>query len=159
MTPENKEIRHQLKVLIKGGKAHLPFEKIVAGIPEAFYNSKFASIPYSPWEILEHMRIAQWDILEFVLNPEHKSPKWPEGYWPAKNEAAGPVEWSNTLNRFRDDMQRVESIIENPSADLFEPLPHAKGYSIFREILLIADHNAYHLGQLIILKRLLKIRD
>jgi len=153
----NNALRKQLLNLLRAKNAHQPLESIVANFPSTSFNSKFSSIPYSPWELLEHMRIAQWDILEFVRDPDHVSPEWPDGYWPPQGEAADEKRWSRTLALFNQDLAALESIVNDPETDFFRPIPHAPDYTIFREILLVADHNAYHLGQLIVLKRLLKI--
>lgn len=157
MERDNDELREQLLALLEGGNAHISMEQMVEGFPEAFYNSKFSSIPYSAWELLEHMQIAQWDILEFIRNADHKSPKWPEGYWPEPVKTADKAAWDQTLSRYQKDLHALKSIIRNPETEFFKPLPHAPKYNIFREILLVADHNAYHLGQLLIIKRLLKL--
>lgn len=157
MNDTNKELRNQLLALLRSRNAHLPLDKIVAGFPPAYYNSKFSAIPYSAWELLEHMRITQWDILEFIRNPHHVSPEWPKGYWPSEDESADENRWNETLSRFNSDLKAVETIAEDPETDFFKPLDHAPDYTIFREILLVADHNAYHTGQLVVLKRLLKI--
>jgi hypothetical protein len=157
MSEQDHVLREQLKALLEGRNAHLPFENITEGFTPAFYNSKFSSIPYSPWELLEHIRIAQSDILEFIRNPQHVSPKWPEGYWPPKGKDAGKEDWDRTVQGISNDLKILESMVEDPSTDFFSPIPHARDYTIFREILLVADHNAYHLGQFVVLKRLLKI--
>jgi hypothetical protein len=140
---------------LRGGKAHLDFDEAVADFPADHINSKAPHVPYTPWHLLEHMRIAQWDILEFIRNPAHLSPDWPEGYWPAQTEQADPARWQATLKAFRADLQALQDLVMDAQTDLTAPLPHAPGYTIFREILLVADHNAYHLGEFAILRQVM----
>lgn len=148
-------IREQLLALLRGGNAHLDFDEAVADFPAEHINSKAPHVPYTPWHLLEHMRIAQWDILEFIRNPAHLSPDWPEGYWPAQAEQADLARWQTTLKAFRADHQALQDLVKDAQTDLSAPLPHAPGYTIFREILLVADHNAYHLGEFAILRQVM----
>ena len=148
-------VREQLLHLLRGGNAHMSFDQAIDDFPLEFINSKPSNVPYSPWQLLEHLRIAQWDILEFIRNRDHVSPAWPEGYWPAKDEEANSTRWQQTIQSFRSDMKALETIVENPGTDLYTDLPHAEGYTIFREILLVADHNAYHLGEFAILRQVM----
>jgi len=150
-------VRQQLIVILRGGDAHLNFERAVSQFPFDYINRKASHISYSPWELLEHMRICQWDILEFIRKPQYKSPPWPKGYWPAKGEFADEKEWQKTLSEFRRDLLSVEKLVNDPNTNLYQPIPHATEYNIFREILLIADHNAYHLGELVVLRKALSI--
>jgi hypothetical protein len=149
-------MKKELHALLAAKNAHLPLLKIVENFPKRYYNSKFSAVAYSPWQLLEHIRIAQWDILEFIRNPDHISPDWPEGYWPPANESADKEKWEKTVQAIFDDLMTLDSMIDDPKVDIFAPLPHASKYSIFREILLVADHNAYHLGQFMVLRRFLK---
>jgi hypothetical protein len=141
--------------LLKGGNAHLDFDAAVKGLPASVRGKKPASAEHSPWQILEHMRIAQWDILEFIRNPDHVSPEFPEGYWPKSQDPPSEEAWDKSAERFRADLKSMIQIVENESTDLFAKLPHGDGQTILREALLVADHNAYHLGQLVLLRRLL----
>ena len=150
-------IRQQLIVLLRGGNAHLNFERAVSQFPFDYINRKISHISYSPWELLEHMRICQWDILEFIRKPKFKSPPWPKGYWPAKGEFADEEDWQKTLSEFRRDLLSIEKLVNDPSINLYQPIPYATDFNIFREILLIADHNAYHLGELVVLRKALSI--
>lgn len=109
------------------------------------------------WHLLEHMRIAQKDILEFVLNPDYQSPRFPDGYWPRADEKASPEQWEKTINDFLADLKAMGKWVKDPQADFFGPLPRAKEYTVFREVLLGADHNAYHLGELVGLRRVLNL--
>jgi hypothetical protein len=113
-------------------------------------------VPYSPWQLVEHLRIAQWDILEFSRNPSHVSPKWPEGYWPAEETPPEDGSWERSLAGFRADLEAFRRLVEDPAIDLFAPIPGGTGQTVLREAMLIADHNAYHVGQLVLIRRLLK---
>jgi hypothetical protein len=148
-------LREQLLQLLRGGNAHMPFDDAVAGFPTDRINDRPPHVSYSPWHLLEHLRITQWDILEFVRNPQHVSPEWPRGYWPAPDEMADTGRWLQTLRAFRADLAAMEALAEDESLDLSAPLPHAPGYTILREILLVADHNAYHIGEFAILRQVM----
>ena len=123
---ENDILREQLLYLLRGGGAHLGFDEAVNRFPIEYINSKADNIPYSPWQLLEHMRLAQWDIVEFIRNPDHVSPDWPEGYWSAKDEQADETKWENTIKEFNTDLRTVQKIVEVRSVNLFAPLPHAE---------------------------------
>ena len=155
MTTEDKVLRDQLLALLRGGNAHLTFDDAVADFPMAYINVKPPQVSYTPWHLLEHLRLAQWDILEFIRNPNHESPPWPEGYWPSPDEQTDEAGWQNTLNQFRTDLKAVEVLVTNPNTNFFTPIPHAPDYTIFREILLVADHNAYHIGEFAILRQVM----
>lgn len=147
-------LREHVLYLLDGGGAHLDFDKAVAGLPVELCGAKAANIPHTPWRILEHMRICQWDILEFSTNPEHISPDFPNGYW--HNDAPpDDLAWDKSLSRFRDDLEAMRQLVRAESTDLFAKIPHGDGQTILREALLVADHNAYHLGQLVIVRRTL----
>ena len=150
-----KALRDHVVNLLEGGGAHLSFEKAVAGLPVKLRGKRPRGAPHSPWEILEHLRIAQWDILEFSTNPKHVSPPWPEGYWPEGAAPASSSSWQRTVRDFRRDLKAVQELVANPATDLFIPIPHGSGQTILREALLVADHNAYHLGELVLVRRLL----
>ena len=150
-----KALREDVLVLLRGGRAHVGFEKAVANLPEDLRGKKPRGAPYTPWQQLEHMRICQWDILEYIRNPKHVSPEWPTGYWP---EQAPPTRsaWAKSVTAFQADRQDLLDLAANPATDLLAPIPaDPNGPTILHELLLVADHNAYHLGQLIILRRLL----
>lgn len=151
----DRELREHLAYLLGGGGAHVDFETVVKDFPLEIINSKASHVPYTPWHVLEHMRIAQWDILEFSRDATHVSPPWPEGYWPAKDAEADEAAWNKSVEAFRADLEAMTRLVEDPSTDLFAPLEHGTGQTILREALLIADHNAYHLGVLVTLKRVL----
>jgi DinB superfamily len=148
-------LREHVLYLLRGGGAHIDFEKLIADFPLAAINRKVEHVPYTPWHVLEHMRIAQWDILEFSRNAAHVSPAWPEGYWPAPDAAADEAAWQKSIADFRADLAALAQLVAAPATDLFARIPHGTGQTILREALLVADHNAYHLGVLTTLKRLL----
>lgn len=152
---EDNVLRHQLRQLLRGGNAHLTFDDAVADFPEEFINARPPNVPYTPWHLIEHMRIAQWDILEFVRSPDHVSPKWPEGYWPAIDAIANETAWEKSLDAFRADLRGIEAILDDTDIDLMAEIPHAPGYTYLREILLVADHNAYHIGEFAILRQVM----
>lgn len=152
---QDKIMRDQLLALLRGGNAHLGFDDAVANFPMTVINRQPPNVPYTPWHLLEHLRIAQWDILEFIRNPQHVSPRWPAGYWPAPGAQADEAQWQQTVSQFRADLAAIEQIAADPAVDLFAPLPHAPDYTIFREILLVADHNAYHIGEFAILRQVM----
>ncbi len=148
-------LREQLLHLLRGGNAHMDFDHAVADFPIEYVNYRPPHVDYTPWHLLEHMRIAQWDILEFVRNPAHVSPPWPDGYWPSLEEQADAAKWDQTIRAFHADRGALEAMIMDPAVELTAPLPHAPNYTILREILLVADHNAYHLGEFAILRQVM----
>ena len=150
---KDKLLREQLTDLVLGHNAHANLNDSLKNFPIDYINKKPENVPYSCWHLLEHIRIAQWDIIEFMLNPDHKSPEWPKGYWPDKNKNATPEDWNKTIEAINHDLDRTKKIIEDESLEILSEIPHAPGYSYFREIVLIADHNAYHAGALVIMRR------
>jgi len=152
---QNKALRQHLLYLLAGGGAHVNFEKVFRDFPTELRGKKPSGLPYSAWELLEHLRIAQWDILEFSRNPKHVSPNWPQGYWPASESPADSGAWDASVEAFRRDRKVMQDLVRNPSTDLYAKISHGEGQTILREALLVADHNAYHLGQLVMLRRLL----
>ena len=145
-------LRNHLVNLLRGGQAHLQFDDAVQGIPIALRGKRPKGAAHSPWELLEHLRIAQSDILEFSRNPKHKSPDWPEGYWPTLPAPPTRSAWKESADAFRADLEAMIALVRNPKTDLFAKLPHGTGQTLLREALLVADHNAYHLGQLATVK-------
>jgi DinB superfamily len=152
---QDKLLREHLLSLFRGSDAHLDFDKTIADFPADLQGRKTAGLPYSAWQLLEHMRIAQWDIVEFSRNPQHVSPEFPSGYWPQSEAPPDPEAWGESAGSFRRDLKRMEKLVSDPKIDLYARIPHGNGQTILREALLLADHNAYHLGQLLILRRLL----
>ena len=127
----------------------------MADWPEDLRGMKVAGLPYTAWRILEHMRIAQWDILEFSRNAKHVSPEYPDGYWPDSETPGSAEDWEKSIRTFTADLGQIKTLVEDESLDLFKPIAHGSGQTLLREALLVADHNAYHLGQLVVLRRLL----
>ena len=151
----DKSLREHLIYLLKGGGAHLDFESAIKDLPAGLRGKRPSGASHSPWEVLEHMRIAQWDILEFTRNAKHVSPDFPKGYWPSTQAPPDEKTWDKTADAFRADLNAMIGLVENESTDLFEPIPHGDGQTVLREALLTADHNAYHLGELVVVRRLL----
>jgi hypothetical protein len=154
-TDQTSALREQLLFLLRRGDAHLDFEKAIAGLPPELRGRKPDGVPHSPWRLLEHMRLAQWDILEFTRNPRHVSPPFPEGYWPKGDAPPDAGAWDRSVEAFRADLRAMQGLVADPATDLFTPLPHGEGQTVLREALLLADHNSYHLGQLVVVRRLL----
>jgi len=154
-TQNNTALRQHLLSLLKGRNAHADFEAAVKDLPVGVRGKRPRGAEHSPWEVLEHMRIAQWDILEFSRNPHHQSPEFPEGYWPRTQAPPGKTAWAKSVQAFRKDFQAMCDLVADETTDLFAKIPHGDGQTILREALLVADHNAYHLGELILLRRLL----
>jgi hypothetical protein len=154
-TSQDKALRQHLLYVLRGGGAHAKFDDVIAGVPAKLRGRKLDGLPYTAWMLLEHMRIAQWDILEYSRNPKHVSPEWPAGHWPKTEAPGSAAAWTNSIQRFRKDRKAMETLISSPRTDLFAPIPWGKEHTVLREALLVADHNAYHLGQLVTLRRLL----
>jgi hypothetical protein len=154
-TNQDHSLRQQLVDLLKGGNAHAKFDQVIEGIAPKLRGRKPTSLPHSPWMLLEHLRIAQWDILEFSRDEKHASPEWPEGYWPRSEVPPSATAWDTSIKNFRADLKAMQSLVANPKIDLHSPIPWGEGQTILREALLVADHNAYHLAQLVDVRRLL----
>ena len=154
-TDQLASLREHLLYLLGGGGAHLDFDKAVADLPAQLRGAKPAGQPHTPWRLLEHLRIAQWDILRFCLDPRHVSPPFPDGYWPQGDAPPDPGAWDRSVQAFRADLRSMQDLVADPNTDLFAPLPHGEGQTVLREALLVADHNAYHLGQLVVVRRAL----
>ena len=152
-------LREHLVELLGGGHAHLDFEKAIGGLPVELRGAKPAGLPHTPWRLLEHMRIAQWDILRFTVDPNYVSPEFPDGYWPEGDAPPSDDAWDYAVAAFRADLKGMIDIVSNPATDLYRRLPHGQGQTVLREALLVADHNAYHMGQLVTVRRLLGAWD
>src|SRR5688572_20028959 len=153
MVPMNDPVREQIIKLLQGGQAHLTLDDVLKNFPQSLRGVKPPGAPHSAWQLLEHLRIAQWDILEFSRNAKHVSPKWPEGYWPANDRPPTDAAWKKSISAIKRDRRAMERLVENPRTDLYSKIPHGTGQNILREALLIADHNAYHIGQLLLVRR------
>jgi hypothetical protein len=151
----DKQLRDHLVSLLKGGGAHATFDDAVKSMPEKLRGVKPEGLPHSAWMLLEHLRIAQWDILEFCRNARYKAPKWPDEYWPAEEEPPSAGAWDKSIQQFRKGAKAVQEMVGNSKTDLFAKIAWGDGQTILREALLVADHNAYHVAQLIDVRRLL----
>ena len=151
----DKVVREHVLFVLRGGGAHLDFDSVIKNFPAKLRGKKVKGSPYTAWQLLEHMRIAQWDILEFSRDPDHISPKWPEGYWPKAAAPPTSAAWNASVKSVKRDLETMQKLVEDRSVDLYSRIPHGDGQTILREALLIADHNAYHIGQLLLVRRLL----
>ncbi|HVU14366.1 MAG TPA: DinB family protein [Phototrophicaceae bacterium] len=149
-------LRKHVLALLDGGQAHMGFDDVVADFPPDKINAYPPNVVYTPWHLIEHLRITQRDILDYIRDPNYVSPDWPVGYWPertAKTDAAG---WQKTIDQFQQDLADLRAIVADPKTDLLAPIPHGQnGHTVLREALLTADHNAYHIGELGILRQVM----
>lgn len=155
-TNADRSLRDQLLQLLDSDQAHLKFDDAVKDFPAKLRGRRPAHGPHSAWELLEHLRITLWDILEFTRDAEHVSPEFPAGYWPPSEAPADDHAWNASVDAYRRDLAALADLVRNESLDLHAPIPHGTGQTILREILLAADHNAYHLGQLVMVRKLLQ---
>jgi hypothetical protein len=146
-------LRHQLVALLKGDQAHADFDSSIGDWPIQLAGVKVANFPHTAWMLLEHMRLAQWDLLEFSRNPKYVARKWPEEYWPTSEAPPSEKAWTASIAAFKKDLKAVEDLVTNSKTDLNWQIPWGDGQTILREILLVADHNSYHLGQLVMLRK------
>jgi len=153
--PNGKLLREHLTYLLNGGGAHARFDEVVKNMPEELRGVKPDGLPHSAWMLLDHLRLAQWDILEFCRNSKHMSPEWPRGYWPKTEAPSSTAEWNRSVQQFRNDLKAMQDLVANPKTDLYARIPWGDGQTILREALLLADHNAYHLGQFVDVRRVL----
>ncbi len=152
---DEKVLREQLTKSLGWGEAHVDWKKAVADFPAKHRGTRPPGAPYSAWELLEHARIAQKDILEFSRNPKHKSPDWPSGYWPKTPAPPNDAAWQKSIEEFERDSEAVGKLVLDPKIDLLAPIPGSSGQTLLRELLLLVDHNSYHLGQLVLVRKLL----
>lgn len=150
-----KALREHLVNLLSGRDAHVDWKASFGGVPPNSRGVRPNGLPFSVWELLEHMRIAQWDILEFSRDAKHVSPDWPAGHWPVAQAPPDAAAWDKSLKSFARDLEAMKKLVADPKTDLFATIPHGTGQTILREALLVADHNAYHLGQVIAVRRIL----
>lgn len=146
-------LRDHLLELLRGGSAHLDFDKAIGGLPAHLRGVRPEGLPHSVWELLEHLRIAQWDILEFSRNPDHVSPDWPEGYWPESPAPPDDAAWDRSVEAVRRELREMMDLVSDPRTDLYAKIPWGDGQTILREAMLVADHNGYHLGQIVLVRR------
>ena len=152
----NDPVREQVLNLLRGGNAHVTFADAIRDFPAKLRGLKPPGAPYTAWQLLEHLRIAQWDILEFSRSPKHVSPEWPKGYWPKTEKPPNDGAWKKSVAAVKKDLLAMLRLVQDPKTDLYKKIPHGTGQNILREALLVADHNAYHMGQLVLLRRLMK---
>lgn len=155
MQDSNCELRSHHVYLLNGGGAHLSFEQAFGDLPERLRAVRPPGMTYTPWRLLEHLRICQRDILEFSTNPNYVELDWPEAYWPVGDGPEGDESWERSMDGFRADLTSMIDLVENPFTDLFARIPWGDGQTILREALLVADHNSYHLGQMVAVRTLL----
>ena len=151
----DKLLREQLSKVLSWREAHADWKQALAGLDPAHRGGRPAGSPHSVWDLLEHARLAQRDILEFTLDPRHISPDWPAGYWPKSLAPADDAEWEKSVREFFHDLKELEKLVSNPRTDLFARIKHGTGQTFLRQVLLLMDHNSYHLGQLVLVRRLL----
>src|SRR5712692_7980242 len=151
--PRDKSLRDHLLYLLRDGGAHVTFDAAMGDWPVQLAGVKVANFPHTAWMLLEHMRLAQWDILEFSRNSKHVSSAWPEGYWPASEAPPSEKEWKASMVAFKKDLRVMEQLVADKKTDLYAKIPWGYGQTILREALLVADHNAYHLAQLVMLRK------
>ena len=152
--PHSKQLREHVLYLLDDGGAHAKFNDAVKDMPEELRGVKPDRLPHSAWMLLEHLRIAQWDILEFSRNSKHASPKWPEGYWPKTQVPPNAAAWNKSIKQFLKDLKAMQDLVANTKTDLYARIPWGDSQTILRQALLLADHNAYHVAQLIDVRRL-----
>ncbi|MFZ3216380.1 MAG: DinB family protein [Candidatus Acidiferrales bacterium] len=150
----DKALREMLRKVLSWGEAHADWKQALAGLDAAQRGLRPPGSPHSAWELLEHARLAQRDILEFTRNAQYKSPEWPAGYWPKNLAPANDAEWEKSVQAFFQDTQAMGKLVMDPQADLSAPIPHGTGQTLLRQALLLADHNSYHLGQFVLVRRL-----
>jgi len=151
----DQELRKHILYLLQGGGAHGKFDDAVADFPAPLRGAKMDRLPYTAWQLLEHMRLAQWDILDFSRNPNYREMKFPDDYWPKTEAPPNDAAWEKSVAAFQHDLKEMQKLVENPKTGLYAKISWGDGQTILREALLVADHNAYHLGQLVMLRRLL----
>jgi hypothetical protein len=154
--PNPDPLRKHLLELLRMKGAHLSFDEAVTSFPVGLRGRKPQGAPHTPWQLLEHLRIAQWDILDFSRNPQYREMKWPDAYWPETEAPPDAAAWEQSVQRFRQDLKAMEDLIARPEVDLTARIPHGTGQTLLREVLLVADHNSYHLGQLVLVRKMLE---
>lgn len=148
-------LREHVVNLLTGGHAHATFEQAVKGLPVEMRGKVPKGAEHSPWQLLEHLRLAQWDILDFSRNAKYKTMKWPDDYWPKEKAPADEKAWDKSVRAFKKDLKEMVALVSDEKTDLFAKIPHGDGQTILREALLVADHNAYHVGQLVLVRKML----
>jgi hypothetical protein len=149
-------LRQHIVNLLTRGEAHADLRSVLKDFPARLRGRKPEGAPHTPWQLLEHMRLGQWDILRFSVDAGHVSPKWPEGYWPKTEKPRDSKAWDKSVRQFFRDLDAVCKLVRDPKRDLLAPIPHGTGQTLLREALVLADHNAYHLGQIVMVRRTLE---
>jgi hypothetical protein len=148
-------LREQLLALIDGHGAHMPFDAAVADFPDDAINRMPPNVPYTPWHLLEHLRLTQLDILDYIRNRAYLAPAWPDEYWPARDASATPEQFAHTIEGFKSDRAALRALVADPATDLLATIPNTPGHTILREVRVVADHNAYHVGEFAILRQVM----
>jgi uncharacterized damage-inducible protein DinB len=146
-------LRDHLLELLKAGSAHLGFDEAIDGLPSELRGKKVPNLAHTVWQLVEHLRITQEDILEFSRNPDYKTPKWPDDYWPDTEAPPSDEAWERSVEAFHRDLQAMKDLVADPKTDLFAKIPWGDGQTILREAMLVADHNAYHVGQIVTVRQ------
>lgn len=153
--PNNSVLIKNLEDLLKTGNAHASLDDALKNIPFDLLGEKPENLPYSIWQLSEHIRIAQWDILEFCRNEKHVSPKWPEGYWPSDAKPASKADWEKCIEQIKEDRKSFIELLTTSAENIYKPFDYGNGQTLLKEALVLADHNSYHTGEIIIMRRLL----
>ena len=148
-------LRDHLLELLRGGSAHLRFDEAIEGLPADLRGTKHQELPHTAWQLLEHLRITQRDILDFSRNPDYAHIKWPDDYWPKTAAPPDDAAWNRSVDQFRQDLKAMQDLVADPKTDLYAKIPWGDGQTILREAMLVADHNAYHIGQIVSLRQAL----
>lgn len=152
---QEEALRNQLVKLLQGGQAYSPAQELLEGIKLEISGKEVPELPYTIWQLMEHLRIALWDILEFSRDPDYQSPSWPDGYWPNEKEPTDQAALDSCRKVIQQGQEEMIQLVEDKNNELFKPFPHGDGQNLLREVMLVAEHNAYHLGQIVIIRRLL----
>lgn len=155
--PNDSALREQLGRLLAWEDAHVGFETAIADIPTELRGKQPPGVPYSPWQLLEHLGRTQRDILDFCVNPNYHELHWPDDYWPSSAAPPSAAAWDESIRLFREDRDALQKLAADPQVDLFARIPHGDGQTYLRELLVVADHAAYHIGELVVVRRLLGI--
>jgi hypothetical protein len=151
------QLRQQLITILNWQDAHVNFDTVIEGIPAELHGAQPEGLPFSPWQLLEHLRFTQRDILDFCRDPNYAEPKWPDDYWPATVAPPTAEAWGESIAAYRADLEQFQQLVADPAVDLFAAIPHGSGQTYLREVVLVADHGAYHVGQLVAVRRLLGV--
>ena len=154
---QDESLRNHLVSVLKGGHSHSPIDQVIAGWPAETRGSKPGDANHSAWQLLEHLRMAQWDILGFSLSADHVSPEYPDGYWPDSEAPPSDEAWDQSVSQLGKDLEAMQSLILDRTTDLHARIPHGDGQTILREALTLASHNSYHIGQLMTLRKVLGV--